>query len=87
MNFILLAHHFQSISFVITDKYYFFSRDKDKNHTVSLSIKLLQLSFKPCNLYTLKAKTFPDTPSRNVSLADSKIYQLEHKVIYKDIKF
>ena len=30
---------------------------------------------------------FPDIVSRNVSLADAKVYQLEHKVIPKDIKF
>ena len=29
----------------------------------------------------------PDIPSRNVFLADAKLYQLEHKVIHKDIKF
>ena len=30
---------------------------------------------------------FTDILSRNVSLADDKLYQLEHKVIPKDIKF
>ena len=30
---------------------------------------------------------FPDIHSRNLSLADAELYQLEHKVIPKDIKF
>ena len=34
-----------------------------------------------------KNLAFPDILSRNVSLADAKLYQLEHKVIPKDIKF
>ena len=34
-----------------------------------------------------KNLAFPDVLSRNVSLADAKIYQLENKVIPKDIKF
>ena len=34
-----------------------------------------------------KNLAFPDVLSRNVSLADAKLYQLEHKVIPKDIKF
>ena len=38
-------------------------------------------------MFTLKAKNFADILSRNISLADAKLYQLEHKVIPKDIKF
>ena len=34
-----------------------------------------------------KNLAFPDIHSRNVSLADAKLYQLEHKVTPKDIKF
>ena len=34
-----------------------------------------------------KNLAFPDNLSRNVSLADAKLYQLDHKVIPKDIKF
>ena len=39
-------------------------------------------------LYTEgKNLAFPDILSRNIPLADAKLYQLEHKVIPKDIKF
>ena len=34
-----------------------------------------------------KNLAFPDILSRNISLADAEHYQLEHKVIPKDIKF
>ena len=34
-----------------------------------------------------KNLAFPDILSRNVSLADAKLHQLEHKVKPKDIKF
>ena len=34
-----------------------------------------------------KNLAFPDILSRNVSLADAKLCQLEHKVLPKDIKF
>ena len=31
--------------------------------------------------------SFPDILSQNITLADAQLYQLEHKVIPKDIKF
>ena len=89
MNFTLLDFHFQSISIVITDQFYLFGHDAEKMSHRFFNYQVVITKFQNLPIVYTEGKNlaFPDILSRNVSLADAKLYQLEHKVIPKDIKF
>ena len=88
MNFMLLAIYFQYIFIVITDQICFWSR-RGQMSSRFFKYQVFITKFQNLQIIYTEGKNvaFPDILSRNISLADAKLYQLVHKVIPKDIKF
>ena len=71
------------------DQLYFFGKDAVQLSHRFFKYQLVITKFQNLqSIYTEgKNLAFPDILSRNISLADAKLYQLENKIIPKDIKF
>ena len=88
-NITLSGHHFPSIFIVIINQFLIYGDANDNYHIVFFRSQVIITKFQNLRIIWTPGSisAFPDILSRNITIEEYQMHQLQHKRIPRDIEF